>query len=913
MAQFGFARSGLASLAFVAALETAAFSWPLQAQQTSDAVAPALLPPGAATPTLVPPPPGAAEMGPTPGHSQAPTGGTPAPAATAEPSPLIGKQPPLPLSLPQWRRLRGNPEALSQMQSSLPPVSLTPAPEPPVAGAWQLGPQPSGTPPLSNPLLLTDGSVIAHVSCTGTWWRLTPDNSGSYLYGTWSQIASLPSGYTPRFFSSAVLPDGRVIIEGGEYNTNCAAQWTNLGAIYDPNSNTWTSVSPPSGWSSIGDAQAIVLGNGTYLQANCCAKLAALLNPSTLTWTATGSGKFDVYDEEGWTLLPDNTVLTVDAYVSTGTCGRNTERYSSGTGAWTTAGVTPAQLADCSNPGSSLSFEMGPQVLRPDGTLVAFGGTLCSDAANASCANGSLSVITPTAIYNTATNLWAAGPNLPTLGVRNYTLADAPAATLPSGNVLFAASPNYQGFVAPTHFFEMDGQTNGIAQVSDPTDAASFTSFQWNFVVLPNGQILALETDGSNVWLYNPAGEPSAAWKPGISSAPGTIAPGMSYDISGTQFNGVTQGAAYGDDQQSATSYPLVTIQNASSGHIAYARTFNHTTMSIAPGTSGGTNFTVPAGIERGTSYLWVNANGISSPPVTVETGPLCCGNFNGDGFADIFWRNLNGSLYQWWMNGTSVVGGGSVGNLSTYWFLAGFGDFNGDGKTDVLWRNSDTSAVQLWLMNGTTITSQTTCFTVNPGWQIAAIADFNGDGKADILWRNIVTGDTYMYLMNGCTIIGSASLGNVTLDWQFVGVGDFNGDGKADILWRNSSGLLYVWEMNGTTIIGSGSPGSVTLDWQIAGTGDFNGDGKADILWRNDNGQVFEWFMNGISIIGSGSPGTVSTDWQIAGVGDLNGDGKADFLWRNTSGQLYEWFMNGTSVIGGGSLGTVSTDWQIE
>ena len=156
MAQFGLARSGLASLAFVAALATTVFSWPLQAQQTSDAAAP----------TLVPLPPGAAEMGPTPGYSQTPTGGAPAPAPMAEPSPLIGKQPPLPLSLPQWRRLRGNPEALSQMQSSLPPVSLTPAPEPPVAGAWQLGPQPPGTPPLSNPLLLTDGSVIAHVSCT---------------------------------------------------------------------------------------------------------------------------------------------------------------------------------------------------------------------------------------------------------------------------------------------------------------------------------------------------------------------------------------------------------------------------------------------------------------------------------------------------------------------------------------------------------------------------------------------------------------------------------------------------------------------------------------------------------------------------------------------------------------------------
>ena len=40
---------------------------------------------------------------------------------------------------------------------------------------------------------------------------------------------------------------------------------------------------------------------------------AALLNPSTLTWTATGSGKFDINDEEGWTLLPNGKVLAVNA------------------------------------------------------------------------------------------------------------------------------------------------------------------------------------------------------------------------------------------------------------------------------------------------------------------------------------------------------------------------------------------------------------------------------------------------------------------------------------------------------------------------------------------------------------------------------------------------------------------------
>jgi hypothetical protein len=155
---------------------------------------------------------------------------------------------------------------------------------------------------LGNPLLLTDGSVIFHEACGRSWFRLIPDEFGGYVNGTWKQIASLPAGYAPLYFGSAVLPDGRVMMAGGEYNSatanNCQAVWTNLGAIYDPVKNKWTSVAPPSNWQSIGDAQSIILPNGTYMQANCCTKESALLDASTLTWTITGKGKYDVNDEE---------------------------------------------------------------------------------------------------------------------------------------------------------------------------------------------------------------------------------------------------------------------------------------------------------------------------------------------------------------------------------------------------------------------------------------------------------------------------------------------------------------------------------------------------------------------------------------------------------------------------------------
>jgi hypothetical protein len=77
------------------------------------------------------------------------------------------------------------------------------------------------------------------------WYKLTPDINGSY----WSQIASTVAGYAPRFFASGVLPDGRLIIEGGEYyDAGCfgppqipdatQGSGTTQGAIYDPVANT---------------------------------------------------------------------------------------------------------------------------------------------------------------------------------------------------------------------------------------------------------------------------------------------------------------------------------------------------------------------------------------------------------------------------------------------------------------------------------------------------------------------------------------------------------------------------------------------------------------------------------------------------------------------------------------------------
>ena len=175
-------------------------------------------------------------------------------------------------------------------------------------------------------------------------------------------------------------------------------------------------------------------------------------------------------------MLPNGNVLTIDIWDSYPTGNTtNAEQYDPASGTWISAGNTPVPLAD---PYECGNWEIGPAVMRPDGTLVAFGG-------NTGCKG--VPKPDPTAIYDTANGTWSAGRNIPALcgtgGKTSCSLADAPAALLPSGNILFAASAGAGS--QPTHFFEFTS-SDTIVQVADTVYcAASEPGYAVNFLVLP--------------------------------------------------------------------------------------------------------------------------------------------------------------------------------------------------------------------------------------------------------------------------------------------------------------------------------------------------------------------------------------------------------------------------------------------
>ena len=112
-------------------------------------------------------------------------------------------------------------------------------------------------------LLLTDGGVMCHVYGTANWHKLVPDAQGDYVNGTWQSLASMPANApttqngptdAPLYYASAVLKDGRVFVAGGEYNVNYASGVDLLAVeIYDPVSDSWSSLPNPPGWTNIGD------------------------------------------------------------------------------------------------------------------------------------------------------------------------------------------------------------------------------------------------------------------------------------------------------------------------------------------------------------------------------------------------------------------------------------------------------------------------------------------------------------------------------------------------------------------------------------------------------------------------------------------------------------------------------------
>jgi hypothetical protein len=123
----------------------------------------------------------------------------------------------------------------------------------------------------------------------------------------------------------------------------------------------------------------------------------------------------------------------------------------------------------------------------------------------------------------------------------------------------------------------------------------------------------------NDVEVFTPKGTFNKAWAPAITSVPASVTRGKSYLVKGTQFSGMSGGAAYGDDFQDNSNYALVRITNNATKHVFYAKTTNPNSYAVQSGKlAESTTFTVAAKTETGASTLVVVTNGIPSAGKTV-------------------------------------------------------------------------------------------------------------------------------------------------------------------------------------------------------------------------------------------------------------------------------------------------------
>lgn len=451
------------------------------------------------------------------------------------------------------------------------------------AGLWSTVANPAPGGGAETMMLLTDGTVMVHTG-TGdskTWAKLTPDASGSYANGAFTTLPSMNESRL--YFPSTVLPSGKVHVVGGEYsNGSFFPNYTNTAEIFDPATNQWTAAATfPEG--NFGDTPTSLLRDGRILAGAPFSSATYLYDPQTDSWSfAANKLRNDASVEESWMALPNGNVLSYDL----GSDGFSAQVYDVASNTWMDTGPVPVML--------TANFEIGAGLQLPDGRVFLAGAS------------------NQTALYDYVTNTWEAGPTMP-VGIGSD---DAPAVALPNGHILFVAdTPSFQ---KPSHLYDFDPRTNSLVDVTPEGLLAGTAAFRTRLLILPNGHVL-MTAISSSILEYTPDGTPEERLRPTISD----IQPlGEDiYHLTGTRLNGYSEGAAYGDDAEMSSNYPIVQLTNAA-GRVYYAKSVNWTPGLTTDDREVSTDFILPIGLPADDYQLRVIANGIASTAANFSTLP---------------------------------------------------------------------------------------------------------------------------------------------------------------------------------------------------------------------------------------------------------------------------------------------------
>jgi hypothetical protein len=442
--------------------------------------------------------------------------------------------------------------------------------------------------------------------------------------------------------------------------------------------------------------------------------------------------------------------------------------------------------------------------------------------------------------------------------------------------------------------------TGSLTPVTAPSYSFSTSSYFGQMLLLPTGQLLQTEMS-NDIRLYTPAGTYDPAWAPAITSAPSTVRAASSYVISGSQFNGLSQGATYGDDWQSATNYPLVRITNTQSGHVFYTKTHDHSSMGVATGgLIVSTTFDLPTSIEIGPGTIEVVANGIPSPPMPVTVAS----------------NSLPGALSK-----TAPANGAAQQSLSVdlAWSISSGAtsyEYCVDSTNDAVCSSSWTSVGASLGATVSGLAPNTTYY-----WQVRGVNDIGATDADSSTWWAFTTATLPGAFTKSAPANGDGSQPNsLTLSWAASsGAGsyeycvDTTNDGACSGTWTSvattsasigplTAGATYYWQVRARNTAGSIDANSGTWwSFSVAGAnppGAFSKTSPANNATKLGRSQTLSW---------TASSGAVSYEYCLDTTNNNGCDsgwvtaGTATSVQRNDLGPhtTYYWQVRARNSVG--------------
>jgi hypothetical protein len=232
--------------------------------------------------------------------------------------------------------------------------------------------------------------------------------------------------------------------------------------------------------------------------------------------------------------------------------------------------------------------------------------------------------------------------------------------------------------------------------------------------------------------------------------------------------------------------------------------------------------------------------------PITSRTAIYPIGDFNGDGYSDIFCYDEQTQIGRMYFGGSPMdtlpdwVLHGPPAGIGGLWPYA-LGDFNGDGASDFLCYNPNAPYHAAVFLGGAQPDTVPAYSWTDFPWPIGGVKSINGDAADEMLFAAPEGADVHF---GRATLVPAADTRlNSGAAAAAVSAGDFNRDGYNDLLMftEYSSSQVFgsvdlhlghgwlnpepAFEIEGLT-----PPLNLYGIWTAAGLGDVNGDGVDDI-----------------------------------------------------------------------------------